>query len=151
MAYLEAFLDFPEYEFIWKYHLRENDTSLFEKFPNVHPVEWLDQNSLLAHPKTKAFMTHGGLNSFIESSFNGIPLIATPLFGDQNYNTFIIKQKETGVYINFKEISVQLIKDALKQVLYMDKYYENAQKLKKRLHSYPYKIQEKFVKYLVQQ
>uniref|UniRef100_A0A914EAG9 glucuronosyltransferase n=1 Tax=Acrobeloides nanus TaxID=290746 RepID=A0A914EAG9_9BILA len=96
-------------------------------------------------------MTHCGLNSLIESSFNGVPLIATPLFGDQNYNTFIIKQKETGVYINFKEISVQLIKDALKQVLYMDKYYENAQKLKKRLHSYPYNIQEKFVKYLVQE
>uniref|UniRef100_A0A914DQ19 glucuronosyltransferase n=1 Tax=Acrobeloides nanus TaxID=290746 RepID=A0A914DQ19_9BILA len=151
MAYLEAFSDFPEYEFIWKYHLRENDTSLFARYKNVHPVEWLEQNSLLAHRKTKAFMTHGGLNSLIESSFNGIPLIVTPLFGDQNYNTYIVKQKEIGVYINFKEISVTVIKVALKEVLYSDRYYQNAQKLKKRLHLYPYNAREKFVKYLVQQ
>jgi glucuronosyltransferase len=49
MAYLEAFSNFPEYEFIWKYHLRENDHSLFAKYPNIHPVEWLEQNSLLGN------------------------------------------------------------------------------------------------------
>uniref|UniRef100_A0A914C6P4 glucuronosyltransferase n=1 Tax=Acrobeloides nanus TaxID=290746 RepID=A0A914C6P4_9BILA len=77
-----------------------------------------------------------------------IPLIATPLFADQNYNAFIVKQKETGVYINFKEISAKLIQDALEEVLYSDKYYQNAQKLKKSLQSYPYKAHEKFVKYV---
>lgn len=51
-TYLEAFSNFPDYEFIWKYNLRKNDTPLFEKFSNVHPVKWLEQNSLLGKFQT---------------------------------------------------------------------------------------------------
>jgi hypothetical protein len=59
--------------------------------------------------------------NFLKCKFLGVPLIVTPLFGDQNYNTYIVKQKETGVYINFKEISAKVIKVALKEVLYSDR------------------------------
>lgn len=60
-------------------------------------------------------------NSFKKISFLGVPLIATPLFVDQNYNTYVALQQGTGVYINFKEISIQIINETLTEVLYSDK------------------------------
>lgn len=38
---------------------------------------------LLAHPKMKLLMTHGGLYSNQETVWNGVPLIGLPIFGDQ--------------------------------------------------------------------
>uniref|UniRef100_A0A914E457 glucuronosyltransferase n=1 Tax=Acrobeloides nanus TaxID=290746 RepID=A0A914E457_9BILA len=148
MAYLEAFSTFPQYEFIWKYHLRKNDTLLFSKYPNVHPMEWVDQSSILAQRKTKAFMTHCGLNSFIEGSFNGIPMIATPLFADQNYNAAIIEHKGTGIYLDLKKVTTMTVTNALKEILESDRYYKNAQELKKKLTTFPYKSNEKIVKFV---
>lgn len=43
--------------------------------------------SYSAHPNLVAFITHGGMNRILEAVNHGKPMIAVPLFGDQNRNT----------------------------------------------------------------
>lgn len=47
---------------------------------NVLPSDWLPQREILRHPKLKAFVSHGGLNSIQEATYYGVPLIVMPLF-----------------------------------------------------------------------
>ena len=56
-AFVEAFRQLPNYNFIWKY---ESDLGI-PLPPNVKTLGWVRQNDILAHPKTKAFISHCGL------------------------------------------------------------------------------------------
>lgn len=78
MAFMEAFSTFPEYTFLWKDDLVANST-----LPNVHYRGWLPQVDLLADPRVKAFITHGGMNSIHESLLHGVPMVMMPIFADQ--------------------------------------------------------------------
>ncbi|KAI1706884.1 UDP-glucoronosyl and UDP-glucosyl transferase domain-containing protein [Ditylenchus destructor] len=46
-AFFNAFAKFPDYEFIWKLELTENDAGLVGSAPNVHIFEWFDQRGIL--------------------------------------------------------------------------------------------------------
>ncbi|VDP54546.1 unnamed protein product [Heligmosomoides polygyrus] len=59
-ALLNAFSRFPDYQFVIRY---VNDDLKDRLPPNVHTFKWLPQADLLSHPKTKAFISHGGYNS----------------------------------------------------------------------------------------
>lgn len=56
-ALLDAFEQFPDYHFIWKYESQLTDLVLPK---NVKIRPWLPQSDILAHPRVKAFITHGG-------------------------------------------------------------------------------------------
>ena len=43
----------------------------------------MPQNDILGHPQLKLFMTHGGSNSVHEAAYHGVPMLVTPLWGDQ--------------------------------------------------------------------
>ncbi|EDL37976.1 mCG17781, isoform CRA_a, partial [Mus musculus] len=38
------------------------------------------------HPKTKAFITHGGTNGIYEAIYHGVPMVGVPMLGDQPHN-----------------------------------------------------------------
>lgn len=78
---LTAFEQMPNYNFLWKF---ETDTLPTELPKNVFVQSWLPQNDILAHPRTKAFISHGGLMSTIEASWHGVPIIGIPIVADQH-------------------------------------------------------------------
>ncbi|KAE9546364.1 hypothetical protein FO519_010424, partial [Halicephalobus sp. NKZ332] len=55
-AFLEAFSEFPDINFIWKYENRSHNIA--EGYDNVFTFPFLPQNDILAHPKLLAFITH---------------------------------------------------------------------------------------------
>ncbi|KAF3828586.1 hypothetical protein GH733_004787, partial [Mirounga leonina] len=89
---------------------------------NVKIVDWLPQNDLLAHPRIRLFVTHGGLNSIMEAIQHGVPLVGIPVLGDQPDNLVRVEAKKFGVSIQLKHIKAETLALKMKQVI-EDKRY----------------------------
>ncbi|XP_065696931.1 UDP-glucuronosyltransferase 1A1-like isoform X2 [Patagioenas fasciata] len=96
---------------------------------NVKLVKWLPQNDLLAHPKTRAFITHGGSHGIYEGICNAVPMVLMPLFGDQMDNAKRVESRGAGLTLNILEMTSQDISAALKAVINDKKYKENIKRL----------------------
>lgn len=55
IAFLEAFISFPDYTFIWKTDEETMRDELFSHYPNVQLVKWMPQNDLLSKIFTLLF------------------------------------------------------------------------------------------------
>ncbi|XP_059724235.1 UDP-glucuronosyltransferase 1A1-like isoform X2 [Haemorhous mexicanus] len=96
---------------------------------NVKLLKWLPQNDLLAHPKTRAFITHGGSHGVYEGICNAVPMVLMPLFGDQMDNAKRVESRGAGLTLNILEMTSSDISNALKAVINDKKYKENIQRL----------------------
>ncbi|KAL6041691.1 hypothetical protein STEG23_009883 [Scotinomys teguina] len=97
---------------LWRYEGKKPSTL----GPNTQLYKWIPQNDLLSHPKTRAFITHGGTNGIYEAIYHGIPVVGIPLFGDQFDNVVRMKTKGAGVRLDFLTMSSTDLVDALKTV-----------------------------------
>uniref|UniRef100_A0A914EE61 glucuronosyltransferase n=1 Tax=Acrobeloides nanus TaxID=290746 RepID=A0A914EE61_9BILA len=113
--FLEAFAEFPDVTFLWKYEKDEDNVAA--GYENVITGKWLPQTDLLVHPKLLAFISHGGANSIAEATVTGVPIICIPLFGDQPRNGLVVEYRKVGVNLNKKEVMEGKLADALHQVL----------------------------------
>ncbi|XP_061001229.1 UDP-glucuronosyltransferase 2B4-like isoform X3 [Dama dama] len=120
---------------LWRYHGKKPDTL----GPNTRLYKWLPQNDLLGHPKTKAFITHGGNNGVYEAIYHGIPMVGTPLFADQDDNIARMKAKGTAVRLDFETMSTNDLLNALKEVINNPSYKENVMRLSAIQHDQPMK------------
>ncbi|XP_004419182.1 PREDICTED: UDP-glucuronosyltransferase 2B31-like [Ceratotherium simum simum] len=120
---------------IWRFDGKKPDTV----GPNTRLYKWIPQNDLLGHPKTKAFITHGGTNGIYEAIYHGIPMLGLPLFADQPDNIAHMKAKGAAVRLDFNTISSTDLLNALKTVINDPSYKENAMKLSKIQHDQPVK------------
>ncbi|XP_064102909.1 UDP-glucuronosyltransferase 2A3-like [Macrobrachium nipponense] len=93
--------------------------------PNVKIVNWVPQQDVLAHPKTKLFFTHCGMHGVIEALHYGVPMVGMPVFADQDDVLVRLKQKgvATGVSKNADEDTIY---NAIVEVLNNQRYKENA-------------------------
>ncbi|KAM5530977.1 hypothetical protein V8D89_015359 [Ganoderma adspersum] len=58
---------------------------------------WSPQQTILRHPATGWFLSHGGFNSTLEAINAGVPLIGWPFIGDQPLNTIHLTETlDTG-------------------------------------------------------
>ncbi|XP_025931381.1 UDP-glucuronosyltransferase 1-1-like [Apteryx rowi] len=96
---------------------------------NIKLVKWLPQNDLLAHPKTRAFITHGGSHGVYEAICNAVPMVLMPLFGDQMDNAKRVETRGAGLTLNILEMTSKDISDALHAVINDKKYKENIKRL----------------------
>ncbi|XP_021718499.1 anthocyanidin 3-O-glucosyltransferase 5-like [Chenopodium quinoa] len=62
---------------------------------------WAPQTEVLAHKSIGGFLSHCGWNSTLESLVNGVPIIAWPLYAEQNMNAALVEE-ELGVSIRPK-------------------------------------------------
>nr|6IPB_A Chain A, UDP-glucuronosyltransferase 2B15 [Homo sapiens]6IPB_B Chain B, UDP-glucuronosyltransferase 2B15 [Homo sapiens]6IPB_C Chain C, UDP-glucuronosyltransferase 2B15 [Homo sapiens]6IPB_D Chain D, UDP-glucuronosyltransferase 2B15 [Homo sapiens] len=100
---------------------------------NTRLYKWLPQNDLLGHPKTKAFITHGGTNGIYEAIYHGIPMVGIPLFADQHDNIAHMKAKGAALSVDIRTMSSRDLLNALKSVINDPVYKENVMKLS-RIH-----------------
>ncbi|XP_069314165.1 UDP-glucuronosyltransferase 2B4-like [Eulemur rufifrons] len=120
---------------LWRFDGKKPDTL----GPNTRLYKWLPQNDLLGHPKTKAFITHGGANGIYEAIYHGIPMVGIPLFADQPDNIAHMKAKGAAVRVDFNTLSSTDLLNALKTVINDPMYKENAMKLSRIHHDQPMK------------
>lgn len=70
------------------------------------------------HPKTRAFITHGGTNGIYEAIYHGVPMVGIPLFGDQPDNLAHMKAKGVAVVMDsIKTMQPQELVDGLNAVI----------------------------------
>uniref|UniRef100_A0A915EME2 glucuronosyltransferase n=1 Tax=Ditylenchus dipsaci TaxID=166011 RepID=A0A915EME2_9BILA len=92
-AFVGALNRLEDYRFIWGYNGRK---SLPVK-SHIKLVKWVPQLDVLAHPKTKAFITHGGLKS-IKEGFLGLgPVLNKYTIDQQTLYSTIYKVVSTPV------------------------------------------------------
>ena len=115
---LKAFATFPNVTFLWKYEDDcGNDTTPFGDYDNVILKSWIPQTDLLGDDRVKAFITHAGMNSLLESSYRGKPMITVPLFGDQYVNAKTTREAGISLLIKRTELSKNTLVTALTEVL----------------------------------
>uniref|UniRef100_H0XMC3 UDP-glucuronosyltransferase n=1 Tax=Otolemur garnettii TaxID=30611 RepID=H0XMC3_OTOGA len=120
---------------LWRFDGKKPDTL----GPNTRLYKWLPQNDLLGHPKTKAFVTHGGTNGMYEAIYHGVPMLGIPLFADQPDNMAHMRAKGAAVTLDFTTMSSADLLSALKMVINDPIYKENAVRLSKIHHDQPMK------------
>ncbi|XP_048220644.1 UDP-glucuronosyltransferase 2B31-like isoform X3 [Perognathus longimembris pacificus] len=106
---------------------------------NTQLSKWIPQNDLLGHPKTKAFITHGGTNGVYEAIYHGVPMVGIPLFADQSDNIVRMMAKGAAVRLNFHTMSSADLLKAVKTVITDPSYKENAMRLSRIHHDQPVK------------
>lgn len=72
------------------------------RLPNVHLVDWVDQNAILSHKSLGAFLTHGGHNSVSEAAYHGVPTVAVAIFADQSDSAARLVHHGSGIKLNKK-------------------------------------------------
>ncbi|XP_037395190.1 UDP-glucuronosyltransferase 1A1-like isoform X5 [Pygocentrus nattereri] len=122
--FFDAFRQIPQ-RVLWRY------TGVVPKDApkNVKLMKWLPQNDLLAHPKAKAFITHGGTHGLYEGICNGVPMVMIPLFGDQGDNVQRMVARGVAETLNIYDITSEKLLVALRKVIHDKSYKEKMMKL----------------------
>ncbi|XP_049742089.1 UDP-glucuronosyltransferase 2B4-like isoform X3 [Elephas maximus indicus] len=120
---------------LWRFDGKKPDTL----GPNTRLFKWIPQNDLLGHPKTKAFITHGGANGIYEAIYHGVPMVGIPLFADQPDNIAHMKVKGAAVSLDMDTMTSTDLLNALKTVIYDPSYKANAMRLSAIQHDQPVK------------
>ncbi|XP_067413023.1 UDP-glucuronosyltransferase 2C1-like isoform X2 [Emydura macquarii macquarii] len=120
---------------LWRYKGKKPETL----GANTRIYDWIPQNDLLGHPKTKAFITHGGTNGIYEAIYHGIPMVGIPMFADQPDNIAHMRAKGMAVELDFNTMQAQDLIDALNTVINNSSYKENALRLSEIHHDQPMK------------
>ncbi|KAM9827664.1 UDP glucuronosyltransferase 5 family, polypeptide G1 [Neosynchiropus ocellatus] len=129
-----AFAQLPQ-KVIWKFS-GEKPSTLGN---NTLLVDWLPQNDVLGHPKTRAFVAHGGTNGLYEAIYHGVPVVCLPLLFDQFDNAQRLKVRGAARVVEAKSLTKDTFLEALKDVLETPSYRQNIQRMSKlhRDHAVP--------------
>ncbi|XP_036413343.1 UDP-glucuronosyltransferase 2C1-like isoform X1 [Colossoma macropomum] len=127
-AVAEAFAELPQ-KVIWRYQ-GERPSTLGN---NTLLLDWIPQNDLLGHPKTRAFVAHGGTNGVQEAIYHGVPLVGFGLIWDQPDNLSKMRARGAAKTVDFATMDKNSFLQTLKEVLYDPSYRGNMQRLS-RLH-----------------
>ncbi|GBP21533.1 UDP-glucuronosyltransferase 2B15 [Eumeta japonica] len=114
---------------LWKF-----EEELRDRPPNVHIVKWAPQASILSHPKTLLFITHGGKLSTTETVHYGVPVIGIPIAADQFANMNQAVHKGYGIKVNYEEDLAKPLKAALDEMLNKPSYTETAKRVSAIFH-----------------
>ena len=113
------------YKVIWKY----NETKPDNLGSNTLLVPWLNQAQLLTSPKIAVFVTHCGLNGAFESSQNGVPVVAIPLFADQFYQATKLSRVGMCAQLDIKYMTASQLHSTILEVGTNKLYRQNARRV----------------------
>uniref|UniRef100_A0A3Q2U0H5 UDP-glucuronosyltransferase n=1 Tax=Fundulus heteroclitus TaxID=8078 RepID=A0A3Q2U0H5_FUNHE len=118
---------------LWRYSGKKPDTL----GSNTKLYDWIPQNDLLGHPKTRAFITHGGANGVFEAIYHGVPMVGIPTFADQPDNMVHMEAKGAAVNVALNFMTTKALRDAINTVINDKTYKENAMRLSRIHHDRP--------------
>jgi len=124
-SFFDIFRELPQ-RVVWK--LKKVPPHLIEVQPaNVKIVDWLPQQDLLGHPRTKLFISHGGIQGSFESICHGKAMLGVGLFGDQAANLGVLVRKGTALLVDdYRNMDPKVVKGQILELLNDPKYAKAA-------------------------
>ncbi|CAI5442850.1 unnamed protein product [Caenorhabditis angaria] len=116
--YISTFKSLPNFQFIWQY----NGLTINGLPKNVLIKSWVPQQDLLGNSKCLAHVSHGGLNSVIESVYHGVPVVGLPLTTRAYDNLLRVTARDSGILIEKSDFSTESLKNALVEVIENEKF-----------------------------
>jgi len=92
---------------------------------NVHVFQWLPQNDILAHQRTKLFITHCGSYGQHEALYHAVPMLGFPLFAEQPLNCERARAKGFGLKMNIHDFTSDELFDNIREILDNATYSDN--------------------------
>lgn len=139
-AFFGAVFDRLPQRVIWRHSGSSNVTL----GANIRLVRWMPQASLLAHPKTRVFISHCGLNSVFEAASFGVPVLALPLSGDQfNHAAKVSDHLDMGLTLDVQSMTRQSFYEAIQKLITDPKFARNARQVARRVADQPLTAAEK--------
>ncbi|MED2040105.1 glycosyltransferase [Bacillus wiedmannii] len=100
----------------------------FKDIPyNFKVYNYVPQLEILKH--TDVFVTHGGMNSSSEALYYGVPLVVVPVTGDQPLVAKRVAELGAGIRLNRKELTPELLREAVKKVMDDATFKEKSRKV----------------------
>ncbi|CAI2354425.1 unnamed protein product [Caenorhabditis sp. 36 PRJEB53466] len=145
---LKAIREIKDYHFLIKIAKDDQDTGkLVQGMSNVDLVHWLPQVDILAHPRLKLFVMHGGINGLVETALRGVPTVIVPVFADQHRNGRMVEKRGIGKVLLKLEIGYESFKDIVLTVLNTPSYKKNAVRITKMMRDKPFSPEERLTKW----
>jgi UDP:flavonoid glycosyltransferase YjiC (YdhE family) len=104
---------------------------------NILAQNWFPQQDVLAHPKCKGFISQVGVMSYQQAVFHGVPLIAVPMWADQNYAAHSAEYHGNGINLELADINKETLTEALHEILDNKRYIDTAKEMSKRFKDRP--------------
>ncbi|TKS67449.1 UDP-glucuronosyltransferase 1-1 [Collichthys lucidus] len=122
--FFDAFRQIPQ-RVVWRY----TGVPPVDAPKNVKLMKWLPQNDLLAHPKAKVFITHGGTHGVYEGICNAVPMLMFPLFGDQGDNVHRMVSRGVAEKLEIYDVTAEKVVTALNNLIHDKSYKEKIVKM----------------------
>uniref|UniRef100_T1P936 UDP-glucuronosyltransferase n=1 Tax=Musca domestica TaxID=7370 RepID=T1P936_MUSDO len=123
------------YKILWKFE----NTQLPGKPANVFIKPWFPQPDVLAHPRVKLFISHGGLLSTSESVYHGKPMLGLPVFYDQTMNINKAKRAGFALSVDFYSLPKEEFESTILEMMRNGKYFKKAKEISRIYHDQPVK------------
>uniref|UniRef100_A0A8R1DRL1 UDP-glucuronosyltransferase n=2 Tax=Caenorhabditis japonica TaxID=281687 RepID=A0A8R1DRL1_CAEJA len=145
---LQAIREMSDYHFLIKISRDDTDTqNLITGMTNVDLVDWMPQVDLLAHPRLKLFVMHGGINGLVETALRAVPTVIVPIFADQFRNGRMVEKRNIGKVLPKLEIGYDTFKRTVQEVLDNPNYKKNALRIAKMMREKPFSPEERLTKW----
>lgn len=95
---------------------------LSTKPSNIKTVDWVPQNDILGHAKTRLFLSHVGHNSMYEAAYHGAPVVGFPLWSDQPENARQITRAGMGLWVDINTVTEDELHTSISRVLSEPRY-----------------------------
>jgi len=76
----------------------------------------------IGHPNVRLFITHGGIHSLEEATYNALPIVGVPFFGDQHMNMRLAERNGIGKMVDYFYLTEESMLSAINEVLTNTKY-----------------------------
>ncbi|VDO68707.1 unnamed protein product [Heligmosomoides polygyrus] len=148
IGFAKVFRSMPDYHFILKVAKDDTTTSHFFKgVGNCDLIEWLPQADILAHPRLKLFVMHGGINGLTEALLRGVPVVVIPIFADQFRNGRAVEKRGVGRVMLKVGLKEKTIRATIREILEHDSYKRNAVRISRLMKEKPFTAEERLLKW----